>query len=125
MRPVTDLLGDVVADVNLLVVQKHTVDSLDSGIGGLGGLVVNEAVALGAALLIGCDLARKDIAESSEGVVKSLVVNSLVQVLDEDVALAGLAESGVTLGPHDAAANGFSLRHLIHCHVNLLTRHGP
>ena len=32
-----------------------------------------------------------------------LVVNALVQVLDEDVALARLAKSGVTLRPHDAA----------------------
>jgi hypothetical protein len=32
-----------------------------------------------------------------------LVVNLLVKVLDEDVSLASLAESGVTLAPHDAA----------------------
>lgn len=32
-----------------------------------------------------------------------LVVDLLVQVLDEDVALSGLAESGVTLRPHDTA----------------------
>ena len=33
-----------------------------------------------------------------------LVVDLFVKVLDENVALAGLAEGGVTLGPHDAAA---------------------
>jgi hypothetical protein len=35
--------------------------------------------------------------------VESLVVDGGIQVLDEDVAGSGLAESGVTLGPHDAA----------------------
>ena len=33
-----------------------------------------------------------------------LIVDLLVEVLDEDVALAGLAEGGVTLRPHDTAA---------------------
>ena len=60
------------ADVDLLVVQQHAVDSLDSSLRGLGGLVVDEAVALGAAVLIGGDLARKDSAESGEGVVEGL-----------------------------------------------------
>ena len=35
-----------------------------------------------------------------------LVVNLLVQVLDENVALASLAQGRVALGPHDAAARG-------------------
>jgi len=35
--------------------------------------------------------------------VKGLVVNSSVQVLDEDIALASLSESRITLGPHDTA----------------------
>ena len=91
------------ADVDLLVVQQHAVDSLDGSLGGLSGLVVNETVALGPAMLVGGDLAREDVAESGESVVEGLVVDSLVQVLDEDVALTGLAEGGVTLGPHDAA----------------------
>jgi hypothetical protein len=33
-----------------------------------------------------------------------LVVNSLVEVLDEDVTLAALPESRVTLAPHDTAS---------------------
>ena len=32
-----------------------------------------------------------------------LVINLLVQVFDEDIALAGLAKSGITLRPHDTA----------------------
>lgn len=91
------------ADVDLLVVQKHAVDSLNGSLSGLGGLVVDETVALRAALLIGSNLARKNVAEGGEGVVEGLVVDGLVQVLDENVALARLAESRVTLGPHDAA----------------------
>ena len=33
-----------------------------------------------------------------------LVVNLLVQVLDEDVALTSLTQGGITLRPHDTAA---------------------
>ena len=113
------------ADVHLLVVEQHAVDSLDSSLRGLGGLVVDEAVALGAAVLIGGDLAREDVAESGERVVEGLVVDSLVQVLDEDVALAGLAEGGVTLGPHDAATKHLESRHFTRDYVNVLTTRGP
>ena len=99
----THLLRNVVSNIDLLIVQKHTVDGLDGSLGSFSSLVVNEAIALGTTLLVGSNLARKNVTESSEGIVEGLVVNRFVQVLDEDVALAGLAESGVTLGPHDAA----------------------
>lgn len=108
----TDLLGDVVTDIDLLVVQKHAVDSLDGSLSSLCGLVVNETVALGAALLVSGNLARQNVTESGERVVKGLVVDSVIQVLDENVALAGLAEGGVTLRPHDAAAKRLLLRAL-------------
>ena len=98
----TLLLGNVVSDVNLLVVQQHSVDVLDGVLSSLVGLVVNETVSLGLTIL-GGDLAGQDVAEGGEGVVKSLVVDGGIQVLDEDVAGSGLAEGGVALGPHDAA----------------------
>ncbi len=97
------LAGDVVPNVDLFVVEQHAVDSLDGVVGGLASLVVHEAVALGATVLISSNLAGQNVAEGSERVVESLVVNELVQVLDEDIALSGLAEGRVTLGPHDAA----------------------
>ena len=68
----TDLLGHVVPDVNLLVVQQHTVDGLDSGLCSLGGVVVNETVTLGASAFVCCDLAREYITEGGESVMKSL-----------------------------------------------------
>jgi len=91
------------ADIDLLVVEQHAVDGLDSTISGLGGLVVNKAIALGAALLIGGDLARQNSAEGGKRIMEGLIVDLLVQVLDEDVALTGLAKGRVTLGPHDTA----------------------
>lgn len=97
------LLGDVVADEDLLLVQEHAVDHLDGLVGGLGGLVVDETVALGVGVLVLGDLAAENVAEGSKGVVKGLVVNGGVEVLDEDVALASLAQSRITLRPHDAA----------------------
>lgn len=115
----TLLLADVVTNVNLLVVQKHTVDGLDGSVGGLTSRVVDEArrqsvtaiaeiwlhsrEASALAILIGTDLARKNVTESSKGVVESLVVNALVEVLDENVSLTSLPQSGVTLRPHDSA----------------------
>ena len=41
---------------------------------------------------------------SKEG--KYLVVNKLVQILNEDVALTSFAKGRVTLGPHDPAKDG-------------------
>lgn len=37
---------------------------------------------------------------------KYLVVNKLVQILNEDVALTSFAKGRVTLGPHDPAKDG-------------------
>ena len=90
-------------NVDLLVVQQHAVDVLDGVLGSLSGLVVDEPVAFGVAMLVGRNLAGKNVAESSERVVKSLVVDLLVEVLDEDVALTGATELRVTLTPHDTA----------------------
>lgn len=69
------------SDVDLLVVQQHAVDGLDSTVGGLGSLVVDKSIALGATMLVGGDFARKDIAESREGIVKSLQPSRLCLVI--------------------------------------------
>lgn len=60
------------ADVDLFVVEKHAIDSLDGSVGSLGGLVVDKAIALGAALFVGRDLAGKDIPEGGKSIVESL-----------------------------------------------------
>ena len=117
------------ADVDLLVVQKHAIDGLNSSLCSLGGLVVHKSVAFGTTLIVCGDLAGQDITESSKGIVEGLswsnvripsilqiiplqsndlIINGLVQVLDEDVALAGLAQGRVPLGPHNAASNVIS-----------------
>jgi hypothetical protein len=93
----------MVSDVNLLLVEKHAVNVLDGLGSSLIGLVVNETVSLGVTVLILSDLAAQDVTKGSKGVVKSLVVDSDIEVLDEDVALASLAKGRVTLGPHDTA----------------------
>lgn len=97
------LLGDVVADEDLLLVKQHAVDVLDGAVSSLGSLVVDESVALGVAGLILCNLAAQNVAEGSKGVVQSLIVDGVVKVLDEDIALASLAQSRVALRPHDTA----------------------
>ena len=67
------LLSDV-----LLRVPAHLVDGQ---LGGLVGLKVHEAVALGHTVGIGGHLAGQDLAEGAESVVQRLVVDALVQVL--------------------------------------------
>ena len=99
----TILLRNVVPDKDLLLVQQHTIHVLDSIGGSLSGLVVHESVSPRVSKLILSHLARQDVSESREGVVKSLVVDLSVQVLDEDVSLTGFAKSRVALRPHDAA----------------------
>ena len=91
------------ADEDLLAVEEHAVHLGHRERGGVLRLVVHEAVAARAALVVGRDLAREDVAEGGEGVVERLVVDRLVEVLDEDVARARLAERRVAVAPHDAA----------------------
>jgi hypothetical protein len=112
----------VVSNVDLLVVEEHAIDGLDSALCGLCGFIVDEAVSLGAAVFIHGDLARQNVSERRKGVMESLaevssgtevgrgdhrnaylVVNALIQVLDKHVALASLAECRVALRPHDPA----------------------
>ena len=90
------------AHVDLLVVEQHVVHVLDGRLGRLIGLEVHEAVAARVRVLVDHDLARQDVAERGEGVVESLVVDALLQVLDEHVAHARLAQRRIALRPHDA-----------------------
>ena len=92
---------------------------------------MDETVALGTAVLIGGDLAGQDVTECGKGVVEGLnhgsicvksllwgsetslsdlVVDLLVEVLNEDVALTSLAQRGVTLRPHDTARIAYKHR---------------
>lgn len=66
------LARDMKANKDLLIVEQHAIDSLDSCFGGLIGLIVNESVALRVSLFIGGDLARENIAERGESIVESL-----------------------------------------------------
>lgn len=90
-------------DEDLLVVEQHPVDVLDSEFGSLQGLVMNEPITLGSAEFIGGDLGRQDGTKGGKGVVKGLVIDAGLEVLDEDVAGARLASGRVALGPHDPA----------------------
>jgi hypothetical protein len=104
------LARDMVTHVDLLVIKEHAVDSLDGAFGSLGSLIVDETVAFGTAMLVGGNLAGEDVAERGKSIVERLVVNGLIKVLDENVALAGLAESRIALRPHDPACAVFYQR---------------
>ena len=55
---VPDLSRNMMADINLLIVKKHSIDSLDSSVRGLGCLIMNIAIAARTTLLVSSDLAR-------------------------------------------------------------------
>ena len=55
--------------------------------------------------------------------VSYLVIDLFVQVFDKDVALAGLAEGGITLGPHDPAAKTVKRLHMTR-NEGSITMHG-
>ncbi len=59
-------------DVNLLVVQQHAINGLDSGRGSLSGLIMNETISFGATMLVCSDFTGKNVAECSESVMKCL-----------------------------------------------------
>lgn len=52
-------------------------------------------------------LAGQDVSKCRKGVIESLVINGLIQVLDEDVAHSTLPQGGVPLRPHDAERPAF------------------
>lgn len=60
------------ADINFFVVEKHAIDGVDGGIGGLGSLIVNKTISLGTALFVGSHFARQDVAKGSKGVMEGL-----------------------------------------------------
>lgn len=47
-------------------------------------------------------LAWQNVAECREGVIKGLIINGFIKVLDKDVANTTLSQRWITLGPHDA-----------------------
>lgn len=68
----TDLARDVMANINLLVVEQHAIDRLDGVIGGFSSFIMDETITLGAAMFIGGDLAGQNITKSRKRVVKCL-----------------------------------------------------
>lgn len=60
------------ADVNFLVVQKHTIDSLDSGFRGLRGLIMNKSITFRSAMFVSGNFTGQDIAECCKSVMKGL-----------------------------------------------------
>jgi len=95
--------GNVVTDKDLLLVKEHSIHGVDGQAGRLRVFKVDETETTRVSILINHDLARQDVSKVREGVMKSLVINRLLQVLDEDVSLSGFAEGGVSLRPHEAA----------------------
>lgn len=59
-------------NINLLVVQKHTIHRLDGGLGCFSGFIMYETISPGAPLFIGGNLAGQDSAECGKSIVKSL-----------------------------------------------------
>ena len=67
------LARDVVADVDLFVVQQHAINTLDGSLSRIGGFVMNETIALRATMLVSGNLARQDIPEGGESIMEGLL----------------------------------------------------
>jgi hypothetical protein len=64
------------SDINLLIIEEHAVHCLDGTVSSLSGLVMNEAIALGAPMFVRSNFARQHIAKGSESIVESLGNNN-------------------------------------------------
>jgi hypothetical protein len=53
-------------------------------------------------------LTGQNVAKSRECIVQSLVVDTLVQILDENIAHTGLSQGRITLGPHNPDGSSFN-----------------
>ena len=60
-------------------------------------------------LIIGGDLAGKDITKHTEGIKQTLVVHGRCQVLDKYITNPRFAKRRVSLGPHDTARTTFDV----------------
>merc|ERR1740128_1410515 len=104
------LSGDETADKDLLVKEQHTVGLLDSVLGSLLSLKVNKSIALAVAFSILGDLTRQNISKGGECIVHLFVVDTLIQILDENITHTTSTEGGITLAPHNT--HGTVLQHL-------------
>jgi hypothetical protein len=73
-RHTPHLARNMEANVDLLVVEQHTVDRFYGVISGLRGLVVDETISLRATVFVCSDLARQDITKGRESVMESLSI---------------------------------------------------
>ena len=111
------LARDKPAHEHLLLVQQHAVDLLDGVHGSFLSLEVDKSITLGqvdeiyfnilvvhlaTAVSVLGNLAGENIPEGRESIVHGFVVDTLVQVLDENVANSRSPQGGITLAPHDS-----------------------
>lgn len=97
------LARHVMIDIDFLAIQDNSIGSVDDSLGVLNRLVVNEAMSLGPALIIGTDLAEQYVPKAGECIMESLLVDLFIKIADIEFTLSDLAQSGVRLGPRDMA----------------------
>ena len=65
---------------------------------------------LATAVFLLCDLTGENVPEGGDSIIHGLVVDTLVQVLNEDVADSRSPQRGITVAPHDP--DGTSFQHI-------------
>jgi len=96
---------------------------------------MNVTVSLGGSrLTVSHNLTRKDVTKETESIIKLLVVDGFVKVLDKNVSDPRATKRGVTLAPHDTARSAldhgkvhgiestFSITKLVVVHVGITKR---
>jgi len=104
------LARDEAADKDLLLVEQHTIDLLDSVEGSFLSFKMHKSITLAASISILGDLAGQDVPEGGESVIHSFVVDRLVEVFDEHISNARPPERRIPLAPHDP--DGAALQHV-------------
>lgn len=105
-------------NADILTVDSFFVERLNSLLGIIGGIVLHIAEATGSTVAVDFELARANLAESSEHVSETLLVERLGQVTDEQVSLA-VELAILLLVEHDLLAVNHGVVHLSEATLSL------
>mmetsp|Transcript_33748 Transcript_33748/g.81826 ORF Transcript_33748/g.81826 Transcript_33748/m.81826 type:complete len:657 (-) Transcript_33748:516-2486(-) len=93
-----------VSNLDFLSIDQHTIELVNGSIGSFSSLVVDVTVSLGVSrFTVSDNLTGKNVSEKAESIIKLLVVDRDVEVLDKDISNSRATKSGITLTPHNTA----------------------
>ena len=89
-------------NLHFLVIQQHAINLGDCILGSIFVVKMYKAIAFRISVFSVSNLTRENVSESTEGVIQSLVIDTLVQILNENVSDTRFAKRRIALRPHDS-----------------------